>query len=306
MRFVFLLLLFGVALHNTQAQGCSDAGICTAGSLASHTNDSNTYKTNIVFSANYGLGEQLTHIISPQMELNISILKQGVFQIKLPVVFATGRLGNSNGMGDITINYSHGFKVNENISVTAVVGARLATNNSNITFGTQIGSLPMPYQTSLGTDDIILGAGVKTQKWGFAVGYQHPITQKNRNTFINDGREDYKGFITTVWFERQPDVIARVERRFKYKKMDVAASVLSIYHIANDKQGLENEIFTLPRAEIQGSEGLTVNLNIKGGYNISERLRTSVTFGFPVWFRQSRPDGLTRFFVLSPALQLFL
>lgn len=308
MRVAFLLLLFMVAFYSAKAQGCSDAGICSSGALAASTGDTGTYKTNIVFSINYGLGEQQTHIITPQANINIPILKNGIFQLKLPIIFTTGRLGNARGIGDLGINYSHNFKITDSISLSVLAGMLLAPNNASIAFPSSRFSLPMPYQSSLGTDDIIVGASLKTKKWSFAVGYQKPVTQKNNNSFRNDGSEAHKGFVSTIRLVRQPDVIARVERRFTHKKMDMAASVLSIYHIANDIQGFENVFIPnrFARGEIDGSKGLTINLTFKGGYRINERLKVSALLGFPIIFRKTRADGLTRFFVLSPALQWFL
>lgn len=305
-KLTLIVFLFLFSVKYTIGQGCSDAGVCTAGTLATTTGDTGAYKTNIVFGANYGLGEEFTHIITPQVALNVPILKYGVFQVKLPIVFTTGRLGNGKGIGDLSINYSHNFRITDSISLSVLAGIRLASNNATIAFPSSHFSLPMPYQSSLGTDDIIVGASLKTKKWAFTVGYQKPITHKNQNSFRNDGSDAHKGFVTTIILERQPDVIARVERRFMYKEIEMAASVLSIYHVANDIQGFRGNFTRIPRGEIEGSKGLTINLTLKGGYRINENFRVSALLGFPVIFRETRADGLTRFFVLSPAIQWFL
>jgi hypothetical protein len=50
---------------------------------------------------------------------------------------------------------------------------------------------------------------------------------------------------------------------------------------------------------IQGSAGLTLNLNAFLDYNITEKSGIQFSAGMPLLVRETRPDGLTRSFIAS-------
>jgi hypothetical protein len=79
------------------------------------------------------------------------------------------------------------------------------------------------------------------------------------------------------------------------KNLKLTPSVLSIYHLSNDKFTDE---FNVER-EIIGSEGLTLNGNVFLDYQINQKNGIQVNFGIPFIVRDTRPDGLTRSFITN-------
>lgn len=296
-----LILLFVFTVQNLQAQGCSDAGVCTAGALRSEAGEE-AYKNSIQFYTIYGLGDGATSIFTPQVDINIGIAKKGKIQLRLPYTFTNGDLGSTNGLGDIIANYTHRLYNKDSFELRGTLGAKIATNTSNFTNDTGR-SLPMPYQTSLGTNDLLVGVSATYKRWNFAVGFQQPLSQNNQNGFLpsttNSSDSDY---FPSNKLTRKADIILRVERKFTSEKLQWAIGMLHIYHLANDD--IENPV-TGKKMAVENSAGFTFNLVMSAKYPLSKSVTFNATLGFPLVIRESRPDGLTRAFVFSPSVQWF-
>ena len=65
---------------------------------------------------------------------------------------------------------------------------------------------------------------------------------------------------------------------------------MPIYHLKNDEYKDTNGI----RKSINGSEGLTLNVNSVLRYKITKTAFFDLTVGLPVMSRTSRPDGLSQ------------
>lgn len=295
-----LLAVIVFAINSTYGQGCSDAGICTAGALHAEAGEQE-YKNSIQFYTIYGLGDGLTSILTPQVDINIGVSKKGFIQLRLPYVFTFGSLGSANGIGDPLLNYNHSLYKKDSFELRATIGGRFASNNAS--FSNDTGrALPMPYQSSLGTNDMLLGISATYKKWNFIVGYQQPLAQNNENGFFPTTAENDSDYFASNKLTRAADVVARAERRFKYRKLQWSVGLLSIYHIANDE--ILNPI-TEERVEVPNSQGLTLNCVFSSKYPIKENLSFNATLGFPLVVRENRPDGLTRGLVFSPSIQWF-
>lgn len=300
-KLTLITLLFLFSVEYTKAQGCSDAGICTAGALHSEA-DGETYKNSIQLYAIYGIGDGATSIFTPQVDVNIGIANKGSLQLRLPYVFTSGNLGSTNGLGDIIANYTHKLYTKDSFELRGTIGGRFATNTANLANDTGR-ALPMPYQTSLGTNDLLLGISATYKKWNFAVGFQLPLSQNNQNGFIPSGlNSNDSDYFTSNKLNRSADIVLRAERKFSYKKFQWAIGVLPIYHIANDK--VINP-FIERIVEVPNSAGLTFNFVMSGKYPLRDNLSLNASLGFPLLVRENRPDGLTRAFVLSPSIQWF-
>lgn len=300
-KLTLLLLLCSFSIKFSQAQGCSDAGVCTAGALHSEAGEEG-YKNSVQLYAIYGIGDGLTSIFTPQVDVNIGIAKKGSLQLRLPYVFASGNLGSTNGLGDVIANYTHRLYAKDSFEFRVTVGGRFATNTANLANDTGR-ALPMPYQTSLGTNDLLLGLSATYKKWNFAVGFQLPLSQNNQNGFIPGGLNDNDSdYFASNKLTRSADIILRAERKFTYKKLQWAVGVLPIYHIANDE--IENPL-TEERVEVPNSSGLTLNMVMSAKYPLRDNLSFNASLGFPLVVRENRPDGLTRGFVISPSIQWF-
>ena len=357
LAFLFVLSCFA----NTQlnAQGCSDAGVCTIGSLSLvqfklellpfdenklpllqnedpgidtsksvKVNDSilrtfkyeepNHIKTDssrkivlqkythkypkyfFQLSTSIGKGDRGVIISTTQFEANMRLVDKKLFaQIKLPYTYITGNLGNTSGIGDITIGatYIAFAKIKSNLSLSG--GIKIPTNNANIAKDTL--PLPMVYQTSLGTTDILIGAKYAFKKWDFTLGYQHAFNANNNEYLYRTTKDSivYNSYFESNRLMRADDAIFRVNRTFIVKKINMNAGLLFIYHLKDDSY--INKLNQ--RQTLKGSEGLTLNLNFAAVVPMTKKFDFIFVYASPVVTRKVRPDGLTRKFVVQIGLK---
>lgn len=303
---IYLLVLICVVLISPilGAQGCSDAGVCTAGSLGPGAKrDTSKYRITLGYS--FGIGEQAVGIQALMLQGDIQITKKTVLQMKVPFISAVGNLGANSGLGDIIASLSATVQSNS-WRVSPFAGMRIATGKANAAPNV-LGSalpLPMPYQTSLGTNDILAGIGFSKQKWKIGLGYQHPLNA-NSNGF--DTAEwkmnaDAKAYFSSRNLVRKPDLILRVEKLFRLSKWNVTPGLLGIYKVAEELRsvwvsGVSG--FGLVDQKIAGSSGLTINGMLNASYSMNVKSSFAVNVATPFVVRQNRPDGLTRAFVFG-------
>jgi hypothetical protein len=92
---------------------------------------------------------------------------------------------------------------------------------------------------------------------------------------------------------RGDDAMLRLTRYFNTKKSRYNIGVLALYRLQKDKITQNGE-----RIALDGSEGLTLNINL--GYQKVLKNKDNITFSVaaPVITRKVRVDGLTRTFVV--------
>ena len=152
----------------------------------------------------------------------------------------------------------------------------------------------MPYQVSLGTYDIILGAALNYNKWNFGAGFQGVLSNTNENNFLKSywaSNDDAQNYFDSRRLIRNNDVLVRIERGIKVKRINFSVGLLGIYHLQKDKITVaapENRKIT-----VEGSDGLTLNLTGGLEYAFSKQHLFLLSFGTPLLVRLNRPDGLT-------------
>ena len=317
-----LLLLIGTLLSSMQVsgQGCSDAGVCTAGPIGelvapndtSSTTPEKRHFARMTFS--YAVGEQQTTILMAVAELGFGITDRLGMSLRLPYQSTEGNLGSNSGVGDPVITASYAFIKQEGRRLDAMVGVKLNSGNADDTWdGFSIDqvprSLPMPYQTSLGTTDLLLGVNYRHKRWSGALALQLPVHQANENTFTHAswGQDPAAlGYFESAYLERAPDAVARVQYRFSWGRFALQPGLLAIQHLGKDSRlaAVPTMDMMMPqRVEIDGSEGLTLNLTLDAGYRLGDRWTVELAYGSPMIVREERPDGLTRSMVLNAGLR---
>ncbi len=289
--FVVIVLIMTLPVK-VLSQGCSDAGFCTFQSVKPSAKDSltaihNTFKIGLV----YGMAKYQVSVFSPYAEYTRKMGTKFSATTRLIFTLRNGELATNYGVTDalVSINYS----LNKDIQM--VTGIKLPFNSANkMKNGLP---LPMAYQTSLGTTDIIVGVTYNLNRFAIATAWQQPVTQ-NKNTFLfNDyplGILD-EGYSSTNGYNRKGDVLLRLSHHttFATKKYSLISSILPIYHLGNDTYNNANG----DPISIVGSEGLTLNLNLFFQYKLSETNSLEFSVGAPVIARKSHPDGLSQFSV---------
>jgi hypothetical protein len=297
---LYFLIIFTLKL---QSQGCSDAGACSIGGLKTGNKKSQYVSLNL----QYGVGEQDTRIFVPQIEGVFKTGKRSIVQVKLPYVFTSGNLGTVNGAGDITAVWNYRFYEQKNWVIGFSSGLKIGVNaadkkTKNLPdFIMPISGLsaPMPYQTSLGTHDLLIGSDARyREKWLFGLAFQLPVYQFNRNNFDTalafPNETEKKAYFKSAQLLRRPDIVLRVDRKFTLnKRLSITAGVLPIYHLGHDRftdtSGVSHAL--------SGSKGLTFNLNGSLTYELTRSFSLILRYAAPVITRTVRPDGLTRHWV---------
>ena len=287
---------------DTVASGVQNPGKTQGGNHSSSVRNADTVravhyfnkypKWSFQFSTYYGLGDNKTSIIIPQLDANVMLVKQKLFaQLKLPYMFISGKLGSVNGVGDPTFSLSYVAKEKGRTILSFTAGAKVPSNKANASKDSL--ALPMTYQTSLGSSDILLGARYKYNKWDISLAYQHAFNA-NENGYMHvsgiDSTSTYNKYFESNKLKRADDLAFRLNRDFKYKKAVAAVGLLFIYHMQNDV--ITNAAGQ--KVQATGSQGLTLNMNLAGAVRASDHIEFNYVVAAPAVVRKARPDGLTR------------
>lgn len=319
MRHNLTLLLLLFASMRGFSQGCSDAGVCTAGPIGqlALTSDSTGAKEPRHFARlqyGYAVGEQGVVIMQVQPEIGIGLSERFGLQLKVPYVSASGNLGENSGIGDLIFTASYAFVKERDRKLTAIAGLRLPTGETSpqpleqTSFGPDFKPLPMPYQPGLGTLDLLLGVQYRHKRWTTALAYQHVLSQGNENLFYHEpwaGNADALKYFESAYLERANDAVVRLQYALPIGRFSIQPGLLAIYHLGLDSRlevdgtadAWDMEPFV--RRDVKGSDGLTLNLTADARYRLNDAWALEASFGSPVIVREARPDGLTRAFVLN-------
>lgn len=288
------------------SQGCSDAGVCSLDIMneTSTHNSEQLYNNTLQFGIGYGIADNNINVFNSFLEYSFN-LQDFSFDFKGTILSQNGSDYNSFGLGDVYFTGSYKLSQNSIVSLGMKLSLNNADNTTDITAfnGKRLEiTLPMDYQTSLGTTDLILAYSHKIDNFSIFSALQVPITQ-NKNMFdstkaASQRDKEFSEFTSTTNFQRSSDLIIRINYLYKVNEdIDFVPSILPIYHLSNDKYS-EFTGNTEVIREIEGSDGLTLNLNLQSKLKLDNSFIT-LNIGFPVLVRKVRPDGLTRALVLG-------
>ena len=287
MKKILLVLSLMFTIATIKAQGCSDAGFCTMDNLQVHQSDSLLQKNAIKFGVNLGQADNDVSVFGSYIEYHRMISKVVDIDVKLNFLSQSSENFSSSALSDVYLVSN--YKLNDKTKAT--VGLKIPLTNGNLKENGQV--LPMDFQPSLGTLDLIVGASRRVNDFSFVLAYQQPLTQNDNQYFAPIPTY---GFVTTNNFKRAADVMFRATYLYKLNdKLTISPSLLPIYHLANDKF---TDFFNV-ESEIKGSNGLTLNGNLYFNYKLNNTSALELSLGSPFVVRDTRPDGLTRSFVAN-------
>ena len=292
MKNTFLIVVMIFATAYTFGQGCSDAGICSIGHGFQSTGKN--FKNNIEVATIFGAGESDVKYFSPYLSYTRELNERFSLSTKVTFSTASGSFGKRGAFGDAFLIGKYAFKEKNENQWSALLGWKIPFTAANLKINGY--SLPLDYQSSLGTFDLFLGTNFKYHKWDFNTVVQIPVFNNNKNSYF----EEYSGtndFITTNLFKRKPDALFRATYTLNTKNntFTFKPNVLFIYHFGEDSY--EN-IFG-KRVSYIGSNGLTINGNLISVFNINKQKSVEFSIATPFVVRDIRPDGLTRSLVLA-------
>ena len=293
-KFLFItFLIFASLPKETFGQGCSDAGICSISSFKPLHGDSTIALKNMLsIGAFFGNADNSISVFGNYIDYSRSLNSKINVGVKLTTLTQNGNEVSEFGLSDVFINST--YHVNKKLKLT--LGAKLPLSKAS-TSRNEI-PLPMDYQASLGTVDLILGVGYELKKLQLVLAYQQPLSQNENEFFAELYPMDSKlaTFQTTNNFQRSTDVLLRISYPIEVNdKLSLTPSLLPIVHLRNDKY---TDDFGIEK-EITGSEGLTLNSNLYLDYKINKKNALQLNLAAPFVVRDARPDGLTRSFIAT-------
>lgn len=185
------------------------------------------------------------------------------------------------------------------------IGGKIPTNNSDKVSDEGV-VLPMYYQTSLGTYDFIAGISLINRNWLLATGIQIPLNQNNNqfdwHRWPQDDPEEFlyvQKYANATNLARGTDVMLRIERNFRFSRLNFSVGVLPIYRITADK--ITNFKGERTSVDAKGNEAIGLALSVIGtmGYSFNTRSGIKLLVGHKIMQREFSPDGLTRELVSS-------
>lgn len=292
-----LVLAFVLFSVKVKAQGCSDAGFCTINSFKPVSADEVQLRNHFKVGFSGGAADHSINAYGTYLEYGYLLNNNLWFDAKLTSLAQNGNEISTFGFSDIYLNAN--FGLSEKTKLT--LGAKIPLNDANKKGNGM--SLPMDYQSSLGTFDLVFGLAYSLNKLQLVAAIQQPLTQNNNQFIAQEYPIDSKlrDFQSTNNFKRSGDVLLRVSFPLAFsKKLTFTPSLLPIYHLGNDKytniDGIE--------MEIDGSAGLTLNGNAYFDFEINKTNALQLNLGMPFIVRDARPDGLTRSFIANLEYQV--
>ncbi len=282
------LSVFLCCAMNSYGQGCSDAGLCTISSFKPHSADSpSALENQFKVGAFYGKADNAISVYGSYVEYSRQLSEEFGLNAKLSSLAQSGNGISVFGLSDLFVNAN--YRTSAGLRVT--LGAKVPITQANKTLDNL--PLPMDYQASLGTYDVVLGLGYEIAKLQLVAAIQQPLRQ-NDNRFVATAYTPgsvLRSFPSTNAFERSADVLLRVSYALHLGSgLTCTPSILPIVHLANDKYTNASG----DKQEIVGSRGLTLNGNIYIDYELNTHSSLQLNAGMPLIARDARPDGLTR------------
>ncbi|OWP82884.1 hypothetical protein BWK59_13475 [Flavobacterium davisii] len=288
---ITLFLLLGVGAQSLTAQGCSDAGFCSVGNPFKTTNKD--VKNYIELNAGYGLGEQNVNILSSHLAYTRLFTDKFAMNVKITGLAASGDFGKRANVGDLFVTANYRLNDSDQLKWSGLLGVKIPLTNANDKISNI--SLPMPYQSSLGTYDIIGGVEAGLKKWDFNLAAQIPLND-NKNSYLSN-LSPTQEFVSSNLLHRKPDVLFRSSYKILLanEQLTLKPNLLFIYHLGNDSY---IDQFN-QKVTIANSNGLTLNGNIIANYKLGANSSIETSLAAPFVIRQVRPDGLTRTFTFG-------
>lgn len=313
------VIFAGIAM-STHGQGCSDPGICTTGTLNSaSTQDSISFinfadadlaqlmnahvaseRFNVGLEFALQNGEKGTSIYSAVLRGGMRIKDKTMIGFKLPISYVNGDLGSLTAPGDLTISVRSVLTSGRGRTLAFTGGVVIPTNKADAKADGF--DLPMAYQTSLGSFNALVGFNYKTKFFSAMVGYQHSFGT-NSNGFTHEALEldtsmmaydplnpTRLSYASSRKLMRGGDLVLRLEGGYSFGKFAVFGGILPIYRVAKSSY----ERLDGTRMDIDGTDGLTLNLTAGMRYSFSNSFSLTANYGSPVIQREVRADGLTR------------
>ncbi len=296
-KLIIALGILWLTSFEIKAQGCSDAGFCSlqyGGSKSPfNTATKKMPKNSLQVEVTYGLGEGDVTSITPAITYSRVLNSTLTWNNKINLGYYDGNLGSNTNIGDLISTLSIKGTSNEKMSTDYILGFKVPFTSANDKIANK--ALPLAYQSSLGTVDLVAGTNVTIKKLELTGALQIPVSGRNNNSYFKQNIADT--FSSTNNFLRRPDALLRAAYNIPLKngKVNFKPNLLAVYHLGEDKftSALGSDV------NLTGSKGFTLNANIQAAAKVSANSVLNLSLASPLVVRKIRPDGLTRSFTAT-------
>lgn len=292
-----LLIVLGLISFNIHSQGCSDAGFCNLQN-AKEVDNFLTKQHAITFGAGYGLGLETISVAGTYLEYGYSANNNLSFSSRLTYQNTTGSFGSYGALGDVFLTANYKITNINDVDFRLLLGGKIPLNAANATNDASQ-ALPMIYQSSLGTYDLIIGTSMLfSEKWDVSIAFQIPIINKNENQFSGNFVTLANNPLQSVGFNRKSDGLLKIGYIYDIpeSRITLIPNLLSVFHLGKDSfvDSSNNQI------SINDSQGVTINCVLNAVWTLKDDSQFVVALATPSPIRTaSRPDGLIRVFGLN-------
>jgi len=289
-KILTFLLLFSLSLSFLYSQGCSDAGVCSL----DYEESENNYKISLTQS--FGLSDEVA-ILTSTLKGKFKIYDT-YLTAHIPFVHARNRRHYANGIGDILLSLGIPFQ-----DFILNAGTKIATNNADNTYSNT--TLPMAFQSSQATNDLLFTLNYKYENYKFTIGYQHVLSSNVKNHHIIKNTND-SALYSTYNLKRGNDIMLSAISKIEYGDFSYTYGTNLIYRLSETSSDLppDYKIMTVNDtlqngAKVNGSDGLTMNLLGSMHNELTDYSELILDVGFPIIYRKNIIDGLKRNFQLN-------
>lgn len=267
-----LLFIFFVTVP--LAAQCSDAGAC----VIAPKQRIPQHQIGVMYTfGTSGKPEDLTfHAVRLQGEF--PLFTNSRVSIEIPYSSQRGSLGTVSGIADPIIVWNQTLSYGTSSSLLAHIGLKIAVGDVNA------GNLPQAYQSSLGTNDLLLGLTYDAEPWSVSAVYQ-----------LSRGRSENR----IDRLQRGDDLLVRTGYRFSIDPIRLSAELLAIKRLHESSvrhraSANPDQYITLPN-----SDQFQINIQGRAILPLSQDNALSVQIATPLLQRDVNVDGLKRSLSLS-------
>ncbi len=295
---LFTFCLAVLVSLTAKSQGCSDAGFCTLGAMDGGTQHGEDSKYSLNLVQTFEAAADEVFVFKTKLRTSIYLSSLSSLELTLPFTLSNGPLGSLQHLGDPSLVWVNQWTQNSDLNFKTSLGIKLPSNQGDLTDDLNR-HLPMVYQPSLGTYDALVGVSFNLYKISVSIGSQIVLNSTNSNNytpilFDPDLAKPSTPYTNPI---RKSDLLVRLNRGFEISESNtISGGILALYHLGEDEY--EN-LLTQTTESIEGSEGLTLNLNFGYTKSFENNQQLDLGVAFPVLTRETQPFGLVRSFVFS-------
>ena len=271
-------ILIATVFHSAENYAqCSDAGICQLGGHTMESEEEILLSISGFYKYGYSGKEDDVQFNSLQLNVNYNLFSNNSIQLLIPYNIQSGPAGDVNGIGDLILSLKQNLLTDENSSLDASVGIKMATGNDNKD------NLPQVYQSGLGMNDVLFALNYTYNKLSVGAGYQLSGARNNNITRLEKG----------------DDLLLRASYDLSFDQLSITPQLLFIQRLGKssilDTTSTDEEKFV----EVDNSDQAQLNFLTVLEYKIADNLSLVGDFAIPFIKREVNVDGLTRAFSAS-------